>query len=378
MINFTQTYLTSLLEYIGMIAPGMVAGFLASGLIHEFAPEFWVKKIVGRSGLGLIFFVVISGALLPLCSWAELPLALSFYKKGAKLGPVLAFLLAAPATSIISLILAYQILGLKFVLFIFCAVMLMGVLAGIVGNHFSVSGPAQKKEEPEELNKAKSDFCASMSHELRTPLNAVIGFTQLISDEVTGKINDEQRQCLTDILDSSQHLLNLINDVMDLTRIEAGKLEFKIQDISLSNVVNEAVQAVRPLLENNRHAVEINFSDLPDVRADRNRLRQVLFNLLHNAIKFTPPGGKITVQACQAGDCCQVSVVDTGIGIKKEDQERIFEAFVQVDALPDRTKEGAGLGLALVKQLVEVWGGKIWVESDVGKGSAFEIYFPAA
>ena len=157
-INLIQDFPAAFFYYIIVIAPGVIAGFFASGLIHEFAPEFWVKKGVGRQGLGLIIFVAISGALLPLCSWAELPLALSFYKKGAKLGPVLTFLLTAPATSIVSLILMYQILGLKFVLYNFCAVILMGAIVGIAGNLLKVASPAQEKEDDTALLKTKSEF----------------------------------------------------------------------------------------------------------------------------------------------------------------------------------------------------------------------------
>lgn len=158
MVNSLRDFLSVFLHCTGVIAPGVVAGFLASGLIHEFAPEYWVKKGVGRSGLGLIFFVAVSGALLPLCSWAELPLALSFYKRGARLGPVLTFLLTAPATSIVSLILAYQILGLRFAMYDFCAVILMGVLAGIAGNLLKVPAAYRHNEDTAGLDKTKSDF----------------------------------------------------------------------------------------------------------------------------------------------------------------------------------------------------------------------------
>lgn len=237
---------------------------------------------------------------------------------------------------------------------------------------------SEKTMELEKANQAKSDFCASMSHELRTPLNAVMGFTQLILDGITGEINAEQKGCLSDILNSSQHLLNLINDVMDLTRIEARKIEFKFERINLADVVNEAVHTVRPMLDDCRHELEVSIDRLPEVRADKKRLTQILVNLLHNATKFTLPGGRIVVQARQAGDCCQVCVADSGIGIKDEDRERIFEAFVQVDTLPDKAKEGVGLGLALVKQLVEACGGKIWVNSKYGEGSKFTFTLPLA
>jgi len=237
----------------------------------------------------------------------------------------------------------------------------------------------QKTRAVEEASQLKSEFLANMSHELRTPLNAVIGFSELMMDEVPGKINDEQRECLGDILDSGQHLLNLINDVLDLSKVEAGKIELKLQDLNLAAVIADVVKTVEPMLDDSKHKLEVSVEEgLPQVRADKSRLKQIFLNLLSNAVKFTPPGGKLAIEASSAGDRCQVSVVDNGVGIKKEDRERIFEVFTRAETLPDEKEEGSGLGLALTRQLVEIIGGKIWVESEYGKGSRFTFTLPLA
>jgi len=235
----------------------------------------------------------------------------------------------------------------------------------------------EKSREVEKASQAKSEFLASMSHELRTPLNAIIGFSELILDGVPGDINKEQRQCLSDVLSSGQHLLNLINDVLDLSKVEVGKIELRLQNLNLADVINNVVQTVKPMLDDNRHKLRVSVEEeLPQVRVDKSRLKQIFLNLLGNAIKFTPAGGKLDIEVSRKGDWYQVSVVDNGIGIKQEDQERIFEAFTQADTLPDGKKEGTGLGLALTKQLVELCGGKIWVESKYGKGSKFTFTLP--
>ena len=237
----------------------------------------------------------------------------------------------------------------------------------------------EKTRELEAASQLKSEFLAGMSHELRTPLNAVIGFSQLMLDGVPGEINDEQRQCLNDILSSGQHVLNLINHVLDLSKVEAGKMELKVESLSLADVINGAVGTVKPMLDDNRHVLAVSIGEgFPKVRADRSLLRQILLNLLSNAIKFTPASGKLGIEAGRKSDWCQVSVVDNGIGIGQEDQKRIFEAFTQVDTLPDGRRMGTGLGLALTKQLVELCGGKIWVESEYGKGSKFTFTLPLA
>ena len=235
----------------------------------------------------------------------------------------------------------------------------------------------QKTRELEAASRAKSDFLSSMSHELRTPLNAVIGFSELMLDGIPGEINDEQKQCLSDIWNSGQHLLNLINDILDLSKVEAGKMELKLGNLSLVDAIEDIARTVKPMLDENRHKLAVSIEKgLPQVRADKSRLRQIFLNLLSNAIKFTPLGGVLAIDASREGDWCQVSVADNGIGISQEDQERIFEAFIQAEALPDGKKEGTGLGLAITKRFVEVIGGRIWLESQYGKGSKFTFTLP--
>lgn len=237
----------------------------------------------------------------------------------------------------------------------------------------------EKTRELEAASQLKSEFLAGMSHELRTPLNAVIGFSQLMLGGVPGEINDEQRQCLSDILSSGQHVLNLINHVLDLSKVEAGKMELKPENLNLADVIDGVVQTVRPMLDDNRHKLGVSVEEgLPPVRADKNRLRQIFLNLLSNAIKFTLTGGQLGIEVSREGDWCQVSVIDNGIGIRKEDQERIFEPFCQLDNPLTREKTGTGLGLTLANQIIEKHGGQIWVESAYGKGSRFTFTLPLA
>jgi len=237
----------------------------------------------------------------------------------------------------------------------------------------------RKATELELVSQAKSEFLASMSHELRTPLSAVIGFSELMLDGIPGEINDEQRGCLNDILDSGRRLLSLINDILDLSKVEAGKIELKPQNLDIANIVSDVVQIIKPVLNKNRQEIEVSVTQgLPEVRGDKNRLEQILLNLLSNASKFTEQGGRMRVHVRRKDDYCQVAVIDTGIGIKKEDQEHVFEAFVQGETLSDRKKEGTGLGLTLTKRFVEAIGGRIWMESEYGKGSTFIFTIPLA
>ncbi len=234
-------------------------------------------------------------------------------------------------------------------------------------------------EEAARANRLKSEFLANMSHELRTPLNVIIGFSQLMIDEVPGEINNEQRQCLNDILESSQHLLNLINEVLDLAKIESGRVALKPETVVLADTVKSLTRSMLPLLRPRKQSLDVEIEEgLPPVYVDRGKLGQVLRNLVTNSSKFTPDGSKLKIKATSKDGWCQVSVIDNGIGIKKEDQERIFEPFCQLDYIPTNGKSGTGLGLSVVKQIIERYGGRIWVESEYGKGSRFTFTLPQA
>ena len=234
-----------------------------------------------------------------------------------------------------------------------------------------------QNEELEKASRAKSEFLARMSHELRTPLNVVIGFSELMLDRVPGEINEEQRQCLDDILTSGQHLLGLINDVLDLSKVEAGKMELRLTNIALAEVVESLTSAMVPVLAQRKQSLDVDLEPgLPPVHADKGKLKEVFFNLVSNSAKFTPDGGELKIEAVRKGDWCQVSVSDNGIGIRKEDQEQLFEPFYQANNSLAGERKGTGLGLALVKQIVEMHGGRIWVESEYGKGSRFTFTLP--
>ncbi len=256
-------------------------------------------------------------------------------------------------------------------------------------------------EEAEVANKAKSEFLANMSHELRTPLNAIIGFTDVILHKHFGELNKTQEEYLTDVLQSSYHLLALINDILDLSKVEAGKLELEISDVSMMAVIENSLVMIREKAQKHNIRITREIGEIPEtIKADELKIKQIFFNILSNAVKFTPDAGdiKIRVQGVNGravgsfsglapdgqgalpnppGDCVLVSVSDTGIGIKKEDQLRIFNAFEQADGSISRTFQGTGLGLSLTRKLVELHGGSIWVESPgVGEGSTFSFFIP--
>jgi signal transduction histidine kinase len=231
--------------------------------------------------------------------------------------------------------------------------------------------------ELETASQHKSDFLANMSHELRTPLNAIIGFSQVLREGMVGDVNEKQLEYLDDILSSGNHLLSLINDVLDLSKVEAGQVELELAPFSLQEALERGVAMVRERAT--RDGVQIRLAANPDVdvvAGDERRIRQVIFNLLSNAVKFTPAGGSVDVWATQDNGEVTVSVADTGRGIAAEDLRRIFEEFRQTDAGIEQG-EGTGLGLALSKRLVELHGGRIWAESELGTGSTFVFTLPA-
>ncbi|MFC1909562.1 ATP-binding protein [Chloroflexota bacterium] len=235
----------------------------------------------------------------------------------------------------------------------------------------------QANEELRQATQAKNEFMAHMSHELRTPLNVIIGFSELMIDEVPGEINLEQRQCLDDIMDSGKHLLGLINDILDLSKIEFGKMDINFKNVWMTSLIQSISNSVKAMLVPRKQVLEISIEEgLPPVRADRAKIRQVLLNLLGNASKFAPDGGQLRIEAAVENSCCRVSVVDNGVGIRKEDQEKIFESFCQLDNPLNGERKGTGLGLTIALQIVERHGGRIWVESSYGKGSRFSFTLP--
>ncbi len=235
---------------------------------------------------------------------------------------------------------------------------------------------AEKSRELEVASQHKSEFLANMSHELRTPLNAIIGFSEVLAQGMFGEINEKQTEYLQDILESGRHLLSLINDILDLSKIEAGRMELELADFDLSQAIQNALTLVRERALRRGIALQHAIDDrVADIRADERKLKQVLLNLLSNAIKFTPEGGRIEVRAAPADGTVEVSVTDTGVGIAPGDQDAVFEEFRQVGAT-DKKAEGTGLGLTLSRKFVELHGGKIWVQSEVGHGSTFSFTLP--
>lgn len=234
-----------------------------------------------------------------------------------------------------------------------------------------------RHKEAERLNRLKSEFIASVSHELRTPLHTIIGFAELLDEQETGPLNEKQKRFVHHIRADSDHLLNLINDVLDLSRIEAGGLVVRTEALPLKAVISEAVNSVRPQAKSKQLTVCVEHSPEINVLADPLRVRQILYNLLSNAVKFTDPGGEIGVIAKEEGDFVQITVSDTGLGIPAAECERIFDKFYQVGYTTTGVRQGTGLGLTISKQLVEMQGGRIWVDSELGKGSQFHFNLPA-
>jgi len=252
-----------------------------------------------------------------------------------------------------------------------------------------------------ELSKAKSDFLANMSHELRTPLNSILGFSEVLQDELYGNLNERQKEYLRDIHDSGKHLLDLINDILDLSKVEAGRMDLELN----SFILKELLQASLRLFKEKalKHGIRLDImikseADI-EIEADERKLKQIMFNLLSNAVKFTPNGGYVSVTARKVDskqwtvnskkelftnyyslttdtDFVEISVEDTGIGIKPEDLNKLFGPFTQLESAYTKKHEGTGLGLALTKKLVELHGGRIWVESECGRGSRFTFAIP--
>lgn len=266
------------------------------------------------------------------------------------------------------------------------------LITEVDGHHQTAEKLHEAKIISEKANQTKSDFLANMSHELRTPLNHIIGFTELVLGKHFGDLNDTQEEYLNDVHQSSHHLLSLINDILDISKVEAGKLKLEPTPVNLRKLLESSLTIVKE--KANKHGINLahDLDEIPDtIIADERKLKQIIYNLLSNAVKFTPDQGKvqITAQTCNCGDVVslgsvkgdrgiKISVIDTGIGIEATDIERIFNPFEQAEITKNKHYQGTGLGLALTKHLVELHGGTIWVESDgENKGCNFSLIIPA-
>ena len=228
----------------------------------------------------------------------------------------------------------------------------------------------------EAANRHKSEFLANMSHELRTPLNAIIGFSEVLLQGMFGELNAKQREYQQDVLSSGRHLLALINDILDLAKIEAGRTDLELSEFSLRDALENGVTMVRERALRHGIGLALTLDGVERITADERKVKQIVFNLLSNAVKFTPDRGQVNIQASRSDALVRVAVRDTGIGIDERDRERIFQEFQQASRDPERSREGTGLGLTLTRRFVELHGGRIWVESEAGKGSTFTFTLP--
>ena len=233
----------------------------------------------------------------------------------------------------------------------------------------------QRNREVERANQLKSEFLASMSHELRTPLNAIIGFSHLLGEE-NSDLSDKQRRFVERIATAARHLFALINDILDLSKIEAGRVDLAPQDFAVGPVIHEILLSFRPLAESKKLSFDTKLDSDLRIEADKTRFKQIVYNFVSNAVKFTPEGGAIAVQARVAGAFLGVEVTDTGMGIPPAEIGTIFAKFYQAGPTTKGIREGTGLGLAITKQLVELLGGRISVESQIGVGSRFTVELP--
>ncbi|HML26070.1 MAG TPA: ATP-binding protein [Methanomethylovorans sp.] len=255
---------------------------------------------------------------------------------------------------------------------------------GIVYVFADVTAQKQEKEDllnaklsAEAANNSKSEFLANMSHELRTPLTSIIGFSDILLEETFGEINEKQHKYLQNVSSSGKHLLNLINSILDLSKVEAGKMQISYEYFNVSDVISEINAIAVPLALKKDISLDIRIDPMMNnIKADKLKFRQIMYNLTSNAIKFANHRGHVSIEGSLSGNLAQFRVKDDGIGISKTDQPNIFNPFTQADSSGARRYEGTGLGLFLVKKFVELHGGHIWVESEPGKGSVFSFIIP--
>jgi len=233
-----------------------------------------------------------------------------------------------------------------------------------------------RNQEVERANRLKTEFLASMSHELRTPLHTIIGFSELLSEQLEGPLTEKQQRFVGHILQDARHLLELINEVLNISKIESGRLELKPESFNFSQCVEEVMAGIRHQAATKNTQLENQNAFHDSLYADRVRIKEILYNLLNNAVKFTPEGGRVWIEAERHGKGLHISICDTGIGIPEKEQRSIFEKFYQVGDTTGGVREGTGLGLAISKHLVELHGGAISVASQPGKGSSFRLVLP--
>ncbi|MHB8101352.1 MAG: sensor histidine kinase [Methanosarcina sp.] len=235
----------------------------------------------------------------------------------------------------------------------------------------------QEKQIAEVANRTKSEFLANMSHELRTPLNSIIGFSDLLYEQAYGELNEKQLRSVENVSKSGKHLLNLINDILDISKVEAGKLELDYKDFELASKLNMIRNLLYPIADRKNIKIEIDMDNkLRSIRADEDRFIQIMYNLVDNAVKFSYKNSIVKIAARKTGDLVEITVKDTGIGIKAEDQNKLFKPFSQVDSFSSKKFQGTGLGLSLVKQIVHLHGGYVWFRSTTGEGSTFAFTIP--
>jgi len=255
--------------------------------------------------------------------------------------------------------------------------LLYAIVSDITDNRKMQSELVRAKMEAEIANKAKSEFLASMSHELRTPLNSIIGFSDMLLTQNFGSLNDKQLRYVSNISVSGNHLLKLINDILDISKVEAGKMELKVEEFSVSDSISEVKALLTPLAsKKDIQILSMVDKELTTIRADRTKFKQILYNLMDNAIKFTPEDGYVIVEARVEEDQAKIAVKDTGVGISEAEAKKVFQPFTQLENAEYGKQKGTGLGLSLVKKFVEMHTGKIWVESEFGEGSKFIFTIP--